>query len=1328
MNIKTNQKAFNCRLVLGILFLLTLPLAAAVPSAPGRLSALRVSNTQIDLSWLDNSTDETGFKIERRTGTGGTWGQIATAGANITVYKNTGLTAGTTYFYRVRANNASGDSAYSNVSSSHTAEYDLYLPVLAHTGSWKADVNLTNPNQAASTVELSLLLYGASNLTPTKQTVQVPAGSSVRLPDILASTFTASNAALGIRYQGAPVLANCRFFNTGTGSGTYGMGIEAVSEADALQGDPAAKVLFHHLAHQATGAGGFRTNIGFASASAFNVAVRIKLFDDNGQQAGNIVNYTLKPYEHIQFTKIHQTAGVATNITLGWATVEVLTEGGKVHTYAMLIDNKSADPVYMPAEIIYSSTAPVTYTLTIVKAGTGSGTVTSSPAGINCGATCTATFPAGSSVQLTAAAAAGSTFTGWSGDATGADLNSWPDGAAEASNPTTVVMNGNKTVTATFSPVMYTLTILKAGTGSGTVTSNTGGINCGATCTAQIPSGTNMVLTAAAAAGSTFAGWSGDLTGANTTLNFTMTGNRTITATFNLVPANFTLTIIKAGTGSGTVASVPVAITCGAACSASFPAGSTVQLTAAPSLGSSFGGWTGDATGANLVIQVVMNGNKTVTATFNPAQTTYTLTILKAGTGTGTVTSNTGGINCGAVCTATFAANTSVTLTAAAGAGSSFSNWSGGAVGVANTAIVLMNSNKTVTATFNSLSSMYTLTIQKAGSGSGTVMSTGAEIICGNTCSASFAAGTSVSLIATPESGSTFTGWSGGATGTGMFTTVLMDGNKTVTATFNTAVMYTLTIQKAGTGSGLVTDDSWQIDCGDTCSASYEAGTTVELTAEPDTGSMFAGWSGSINAATVTTSVVMNGNKNITATFNTQTTTYLLTILKAGTGTGTVTSSPGNIDCGDTCTASIPAGTTVQLTAEPDTGSVFAGWSGDHGSGTNPMTFVMNAAKTITATFNLPARLLPKVLTAQDGSASRTVNVQLLAHPPMFILSGVITAPGMVAEDITATVQSGTASYSGTINPANNQYQIELPAGTYVLEVGVGNTASTFTKYWTDPTAVVVAGNTTRNVTVPAVTAYNVSGVISALSNVAGALSHSLTFDCQDETIFASSIQLPVPAGNYQTQLPNGTYTAGLRSSMMTGSLTVISLGQFTVNNGSVTANFTVPALPAKATLSGLVTVTGINIPQFAGFSANTSSTAGPPNFRFSTFGQVNSTGNYSVELYSTWTYDLSISMSLTDSSILVFPTPARSLLVPGNTTSNFTLGALPIYVTIDGRVTGPDGQGVPDVGVTMQTSTLTGLANVSFMAWTTTDGLGNYSIQILRGTQYTFSYDPPEP
>ena len=97
----------------------TVQLGVAKPAAPTGLTATAASASQINLTWTDASSNETGFKIERSSG-GSAFAQTATVGAGVTFYASTGLTAGTAYSYRVRANNAQGDSGYSNTATATT--------------------------------------------------------------------------------------------------------------------------------------------------------------------------------------------------------------------------------------------------------------------------------------------------------------------------------------------------------------------------------------------------------------------------------------------------------------------------------------------------------------------------------------------------------------------------------------------------------------------------------------------------------------------------------------------------------------------------------------------------------------------------------------------------------------------------------------------------------------------------------------------------------------------------------------------------------------------------------------------------------------------------------------------------------------------------------------------------------------------------------------------------------------------------------------------------------------------------------------------------------
>jgi hypothetical protein len=94
--------------------------ATTLPAAPTALTTAAVSSSQTNLAWTDNSSNEIGFKIERGTSTTGPWTLIATTVANAINYQNTGLTAASTYYYRVRATNAAGDSVNTSVMSATT--------------------------------------------------------------------------------------------------------------------------------------------------------------------------------------------------------------------------------------------------------------------------------------------------------------------------------------------------------------------------------------------------------------------------------------------------------------------------------------------------------------------------------------------------------------------------------------------------------------------------------------------------------------------------------------------------------------------------------------------------------------------------------------------------------------------------------------------------------------------------------------------------------------------------------------------------------------------------------------------------------------------------------------------------------------------------------------------------------------------------------------------------------------------------------------------------------------------------------------------------------
>jgi hypothetical protein len=318
---------------------------------------------ELQLSWTDNSTNEDGFTIERKTGTTGTYAQITTVGADVTSYTDSGLIDGATYCYGVAAFNSAGSSPYFS---------EVCAP-------------------ARSTIQnFTLLVTRSGN-----------GGGTV---------------------TSTPVGLNCG----SSCSGTY--------------------------------------------------------------NSGTVVALTA--------------AATAGSVFAGWTGDTDCTDGS-----VTMIANRNCTATF-------NLQAPATYGLTVSKAGTGSGTVTSTPVGINCGSDCSEPYPSGTSVTLSATPVEGSTFAGWS--ASGCD---------------TFSMTANKTCTAVFNQqtvTTYALTVTKTGTGSGTVTSTDGGINCGNSCSKGYNSGTAVQLNATAGDGSTFTGWS-----APSCNTFTMSANKNCTAIFD---------------------------------------------------------------------------------------------------------------------------------------------------------------------------------------------------------------------------------------------------------------------------------------------------------------------------------------------------------------------------------------------------------------------------------------------------------------------------------------------------------------------------------------------------------------------------------------------------------------------------------------------------------------------------------------------------------------------------------------------------------------------------------------------------------------------------
>jgi hypothetical protein len=578
--------------------------------------------------------------------------------------------------------------------------------------------------------------------------------------------------------------------------------------------------------------------------------------------------------------------------------------------------------------------------LTVVPTGGGGGTVSGGglgPCVITAGtggAGCAVDVPYGDSVTLTAVPDASSLFQGWGSTCTG-------------TGPCTFTMTANQQVIVSLEPTTYPLSLTFAGPGTGTVSWSAG--SCTSSCSPALANGATVTLTAAAGSGSLFLGWSGSCGGTSATCTVTMDAARSVTARFETSTKR--LTVLPLGGGGGTVAGgglgpcVIIAGAAGSGCTADVPYGASVTLTASADGSSVFQGWGSTCTGTGPCT-FEMSADRQVAASFEPS--TYPLTLTFSGPGSGTVTWSGG--SCTSSCSPTIQNGTVVTLTAAAGSGSSFLGWSGSCSGTAPTCTVTMNAARSVTARFETATKR--LTIVPTGGGGGTISGGGlgpcviTAGVAGSGCAADVPYGASVTLTATPDGSSLFQGWASTCTGTGPCT-FSMTADRQVVASLEPST-YPLDLTFIGPGTGTV---SWSGgSCTSSCSPSLPNGATVTLTATAGSGSLFLGWSGSCSGTGATCTVTVTAARQVTARF--ETATKRLTIVPTGGGGGTV-SGGGLGPCvinggvaGSGCTADVPYGASVTLTASADASSLFQGWASAC-TGTGPCTFTMNADRQV---------------------------------------------------------------------------------------------------------------------------------------------------------------------------------------------------------------------------------------------------------------------------------------------------------------------------------------------------------------------------------------------
>jgi len=649
--------------------------------------------------------------------------------------------------------------------------------------------------------------------------------------------------------------------------------------------------------------------------------------------------------------------------------------------------------------------------LTINKTDpSASATITSIPAGISCGATCTYYFPDSTSVTVNAPAVTGYTVAISGAGCTGSG------GDGIAASCTSSAITSAQTITVVYTVTTRALTVSQAGNGSCTLGGG-GSYNYG---TVASP-------TASASTGSTFTGWSGSCSGSASPTSVTMNAAKTCTATCTLNTSSITISSPGAVSGTYNTAATPynavgtyavnygqtISVNCGAW------AGYTLAVSGAGCTGSG-----GDSLPASCTSSAITSGPQTITCAYTIQPRTLTVTNNKA-PGV-VVTSSPAGspsaISCGSTCTSTYNYSTSVTVTAPAVTGYTVALSNGctasGAAGVGASCTFAMDAAHTVAVVYTI--APFSLSISNNLSPSVNVTSNPAGINCGTTvCYYPFNYLTSVTVTAPAVAGYSVTmsgGCSAGpsAAGVGASCGVTMSTAQSVT------VMYSpqLTIVSPGGISG--TYPSGAFTAAGAYIVNYSAPVTVNAAA-------WAGYSVAISGAGCTgsggegigascTSSSITSAQTITVTYTV--TTRTLTVNKAGTGTGTI-GGAGTYNYGDV----------AHPTAVADGTSIFSGWSGSCSGSASPTSVTMDAAKTCTATFTLNTFLL----TVTNNKAPGVVVTSSPAGSPSAISCG---------STCTSTYNSPT---SVTVTaPAVTEYSVVLSNGCTVSGAAGVGTSCTF--------------------------------------------------------------------------------------------------------------------------------------------------------------------------------------------------------------------------------------------------------------------------------------------
>lgn len=262
-----------------------------------------------------------------------------------------GAASGPVFAYASVVDNVTGDPLLVTPARAVGSGDAGWLPGSGHVtglgGSmWRTDLELHNPGDATADCEIDLFPRDAASGPAGSVVVRVAGGTSLRLADVVWTQFRhEGGATLRVRPTTGTVMVAARTY-TVAGEGSFGQFIPALSLDDAVTPTTAGRLIM--LRQDARSRSGFRTNLGLVNVGGLEVAVELDVMDATGHPLGRLVR-VLAPYQSVQLTealRLVAPAGVDDAVIV----VRTTTPGAAVLAHACLIDNRTNDPVFLPAQ------------------------------------------------------------------------------------------------------------------------------------------------------------------------------------------------------------------------------------------------------------------------------------------------------------------------------------------------------------------------------------------------------------------------------------------------------------------------------------------------------------------------------------------------------------------------------------------------------------------------------------------------------------------------------------------------------------------------------------------------------------------------------------------------------------------------------------------------------------------------------------------------------------------------------------------------------------------------------------------------------------------